>query len=95
MVWMIVGTPARQTPKDAGLAAVGVDDVRTALAEQGREFANGAPVEPGMDRAHKRGKPCQQAGFGSDQRFERAFRAGRQAGDQSDLEARFAPESKH
>ncbi len=89
------GPPRGQAPKDAGLAAVGVDDVRPALSEQGREFAKGAPVEPGMDRAHERGKPGQQAGLGSDQRFDRAFRAGRQAGDQSDIEARFAPQSEH
>ena len=86
--------PGGETSEHAGLAAVGVDEVGPAFAQQAGEFEQGERIVPGMDRTDEMPGEAQRAGAISEGGFERAFGSRGGAGDEIDLQARLTAESE-
>src|SRR6185295_8395735 len=67
------GAVGGDASENARFTAVGVDEVRAALAQKSRELAGGVQVEKRMNRADERRNDGEEMGSG-DERFQGTFR---------------------
>jgi hypothetical protein len=88
------GLPGGKPSEDAGLARVGVDDVRPVPTEGADEVAVSEPVGPGTDRSDEVWEEGQCARVFVEQVFQGAFSAGGGAGQEAYVEVRALPEAE-
>ncbi len=88
------GARGGQAAEQARLAAVGVDNIGPAGAEQLPEPAPGQPVLPRVHGADQLRHDGQQSGAGRQQRLQGTFRAPGGAGDQLGLEGGLLTQAK-
>lgn len=87
-------TPGGEASEHAGLAAMGVNDVGPAFAQQAGEFKHGERVVPGMNRSDEMPGGAQDTGAVGEGGFQRAFRANGGARDEINLQARLTAETE-
>jgi hypothetical protein len=84
----------RDPSEDSRLAAVRVDDVGLLFAQDFFQFSQRKNIFQRMNGADEFGNEREQSGNFCRLIFERAFRAGSRAGNQTDLDAGFSAQPK-
>ncbi len=89
------GGAGGEASHDAGLSAVGMDDVGLTSAQLGGEGDPGAEVEHGADGADEGGNECEEIRGAGELGFERTFGPRGGPADEMCFHAREAVESEH
>ena len=86
--------PGGEASENPGFAAVGVDDLRLLLPQDFFQPAQGYKILQRVNRADEFGYQSERHRVALDFWFQRAFRAGRRAGDQIHFHAGFLPQTQ-